>query len=124
MTYDIKVHLGQQMENFLNAFAGADVEGMHRVKENIVDIFKTSNEPEHDGVASVVESWDKEKIKEIENILSKAKDEGKQLIDVKNIDEMFILLESLRNNVTRSLGELEGEYWSRVKSYFLKNVSK
>lgn len=122
MTYDIKTHLGQQMENFLNAFAGADVEGMLRIKETIIDIFKNSEE--HENIVSTVEGWDKEKIKEIEKILSTVKEAGKQINDVKNIDEYFVMLENMRNIVTRQLGELEGEYWSRLRSYLLKNVDK
>lgn len=122
MTYDIKTHLGQQMENFLNAFAGADVEGMLRIKETIMDIFKNCDE--HENTVSTVESWDKEKIKEIQKILEAGKETGKQINDVKNIDEYFIMLENMRNIVTRQLGELEGEYWSRLRSYLLKNVDK
>jgi hypothetical protein len=122
MTYDIKTHLGQQMENFLNAFAGADVEGMLRIKETIIDIFKNCDE--HENTVSTVESWDKEKIKEIQKILEAGKETGKQINDVKNIDEYFIMLENMRNIVTRQLGELEGEYWSRLRSYLLKNVDK
>ena len=122
MTYDIKTHLGQQMENFLNAFAGADVEGMLRIKETIIDIFKNSEE--HENIVSTVEGWDKEKIKEIEKILSTVKEAGNQINDVKNIDEYFVMLENMRNIVTRQLGELEGEYWSRLRSYLLKNVDK
>lgn len=124
MTYDIKAHLGSQMDNFLNAFAGADVESMTRIKESIVDIFKNCDVPEFEMVVSTVEDWDKEKVKEVEKIFSKVKEDGKKLADVENLDEFFILLETIRNDVTRQLGELEGEYWSRLKSYFLKNVGK
>jgi hypothetical protein len=124
MTYEIKIHLGQQMENFLNAFAGADVEGMHRVKETLVDICKNIDEPEYETAVTTIAGWDREKLKEIEKIRVKAVEDSKKIAETKTLDELSYTMELLRNNLTQALGELEGEYWSRIKSFFVKTVNK
>jgi len=124
MTYEIKAHLGQQLENFLNAFAGADVESMHRIKEIFVDIYKNINEPEYDNNVSTIVGWDKEKIKEIEKIRVKAVEDSKKLADTKTLEEFIFTIRAIDNGLTHSLGELEGEYWSRIKSFFVKTVNK
>jgi hypothetical protein len=124
MTYEIKAHLGQQMENFLNAFAGADVEGMLRIKEIFVDLYKNINEPEYETAVSTINGWDKEKLSEIEKIRVKLVEASKKLSDTKTLGEFFFNMDRLRESATQAVGELEGEYWSRMKSFFVKTVTK
>jgi hypothetical protein len=124
MTYEIKAHLGQQMENFLNAFAGADVEGMLRIKEIFVDLYKNINEPEYETAVSTINGWDKEKLSEIEKIRIKIVEDSKKLSDTKTLGEFFFNMDRLRESATQAVGELEGEYWSRMKSFFVKTVTK
>jgi len=122
MTYEIKAHLGQQMENFLNAFAGADVEGMLRIKEIFVDLYKNINEPEYETAVSTINGWDKEKLSEIEKI--RLVEASKKLSDTKTLGEFFFNMDRLRESATQAVGELEGEYWSRMKSFFVKTMTK
>lgn len=124
MTYEIKAHLGQQMENFLNAFAGADVEGMLRIKEIFVDLYKNINEPEYETAVSTINGWDKEKLSEIEKIRVKLVEASKKLADTKTLGEFFFNMDRLRESATQAVGELEGEYWSRMKSFFVKTMTK
>lgn len=124
MTYEIKAHLGQQMENFLNAFAGADVEGMLRIKEIFVDLYKNINEPEYETAVSTINGWDKEKLSEIEKIRVKLVEASKKLSDTKTLGEFFFNMDRLRESATQAVGELEGEYWSRMKSFFVKTMTK
>jgi len=124
MTYEIKAHLGQQMENFLNAFARADVEGMLRIKEIFVDLYKNINEPEYETAVTTIVRWDKEKLNELEKIRIKIAEDSKKLSDTKTLEEFFFNMDRLRESATQAVGELEGEYWSRMKSFFVKTVTK
>lgn len=121
MEYDIKNHLAQQIENFLNAFAGADVQAMERIKRNILDIYKNSDSLE---VVTNINGWDKKKQENITKLYQKAQESIKTLLETKNSEELFIDLDEIRNDLVNSFNELESDYWEGMRSLFLKTLEK
>jgi len=121
MEYDIKAHLGQQIENFLNAFANADVQAMERTKQNIVDIFSKSD---NELVISSITDWDKKRQDEVQKVWTKASGALKTIAETKKNEQLFIDVDEIKNDVVGALNELEGDYWSSIRGLFLKSVKE
>jgi hypothetical protein len=122
MEYDIKTHLGQQIENFLNAYAGADAAAMERIKRTIIDIYK--NTPDDGNLIISIRGYDKRKQDELDKIKNKALDAMKTITQAKNLDELFIDLEEIKNDTIRALNLLETDYWDSLRGLFLKNIKE
>ena len=120
MEYDIKMHLGQRNENFLNALDAADVGAMERIKSTILDIYKNT---EDSTVVLSVKNWDKTKKDEIEKLRLKAVNILKSMPDVKTLEELFISVDKMRNEIINELNDIEKEYWEHVRNLFLKSVN-
>jgi len=119
MSYDIEVHIGQQIENFLNSYAAADAGAMERVKNNLLDIYKTNNDID---VVTAIKEWDNKKKIEIEKIWKKANEAIKTMAISKKDEQMFIDIKEIETDVVKALNMLEGEYWDSIRNLFLKNV--
>lgn len=121
MEYDIKNHLGQQIENFLNAFAGADVPAMERIKGTIMDIY---NQVDDGTVVMSIRSWDKKKQEEIQRIWAKAQESLKTIATAKNNEKLFIDIDEMKNDAVKALNEIESSYWTSIRGLFLKSVKE
>lgn len=121
MEYDIKTHLGQQIENFLNAFAGADVQAMERIKKTIMDIYKNTDDV---SILLAVQNWDKKRQDEVGKIWMKAKEGLKTIASTKNNEELFIDVDEIKNDIIKALNMLESEYWDSIRGLFLKSVKE
>lgn len=120
MEYDISVHIGQQIENFLNGYAAGDVGIMERTKSNMKELLDKS------GLKQIVETldkWDIEKPKELEKIIKKAKDALKVIAE-NNDSDLFIDLEEIKQDTINAINELEGKYWNRVRELILESVNE
>lgn len=120
MEYDISVHIGQQIENFLNGYAAGDVGIMERTKSNMKELLDKS------GLKQIVETldkWDIEKPKELEKIIKKAKDALKAVTE-NNDNDLFIDLEEIKQDTINAINELEGKYWNRVRELILESVNE
>jgi len=121
MNYDISVHLGQQMENFLNAYAAGEVEAMERTKSNIKDIMKNSDMKD---VLDNIDKWDNKKNSEITKIIKKAREALKEIASDENKKDIFIDVEEIKNDTIEALSTLEGEYWDSIRNLILKSVNE
>ena len=121
MGYDIKIHLGQQMENFLTAFANADVVAMERIKGIIMDIFKNTDE---ESILLSVHNWDKKRQDEIQKVWNKALETVKTIAGAKKNEELLIDLDVMKRDTVQALNELENDYWVSIRGLFLKNVKE
>lgn len=121
MEYDVKEHLGQQVEFFLNGFTGGDVGVMTRAKNTILDIYKNVDD---NSIVLSVEDWDRKKQAEIDKLWKKALDAIKTLAESKDKEDIFIDIEEIRNDVLQALNQLEVDYWDSIRKLLLKNVSK
>lgn len=121
MEYDIKNHLGQQIENFLNAFAGADVAAMERIKRTIMDIYHNTDDG---SIVISIKEWDKRKQDEIQKLWDKASESLRTIATTKKKEELFIDVDEMKNDIVRSLNELESDYWESVRGLFLKSVKE
>lgn len=113
MEYDIKVHLPQQIENLLQAYASGDIETLTRVKDNLLDIIEEKT------FQKDLKALDEEKIKHIDTIKKKAMDAVKLLSEVKTLDEIFVDVEEIRNDLVLGLNNAETEYWEGLKDYII-----
>lgn len=117
--YDIKDHLPQQMEIFLNGLSSGNIEILETVKDNIMDIYRNINE---DKIIMSIETWDKKKQDKIQEIWNKALESVKTIAETKNKEELFIDIDEIKNDVLASLNSLERNYWNSIRSLLLKNM--
>lgn len=120
--YDITVHLGSQVDIFLNAYATGNVETMVHATDNFRDICKNSNLSH---VAKQLMEWEKER----ETELNKIHDENKHktaedILKTKNIDEYMITLSGVEKTLTPPLNKLETEYWNNIRELMLRSVKQ
>lgn len=121
MEYDITMHLGSQIENFLNSYDAADVETMIRITENYRDICKNSGLQK---IVTQLDEWDKYRQTEITNTWKKARQGLETLLQTKNGEELFLDLEEIKNDVITSLNKLEKEYWDSIRGLMLRSVKQ
>ena len=119
MNYDINIHIGQQIENFLNSYAAADAGAMERVKKNLLDIYKNNNDID---IVTAIKEWDTKKKTEIEKIWTKANEAIRTMAVAKKDEKMFIDIKEIETDVIQALNMLEGEYWDSIRQLFLKSV--
>ena len=119
MSYDIEVHIGQQVENFLNSYAAADAGAMERVKNNLLDIYKTNNDID---LVTAIKEWDTKKKAEIAKIWTKANEAIKVMAIAKKDEQMFLDIKKIETDLIQALNTLEGEYWDSIRGLILKNA--
>lgn len=119
MSYDINVHVGQQIENFLNSYAAADAGAMERVKNNLMDIYKNKKD---DKIIEAIKLWDDKKKTEIAKIWTKANEAIRTMAISKKDEHMFIDIKEIETDVVQALNMLEGEYWDSIRGLMLKSV--
>ena len=113
MKYDMNAHLPQQVENLLNGFAQGDAALLERIKTNIKDIVQDKT------FLKDMDDYDKRKLEKITELMNKAKDAIKTMVETKNPDELFVDAQGILNDLTTALGTIEGEYWDTIKSYVI-----
>ena len=117
--YDITVHIGQQIENFLNSYDSADVETMIRVTDNFKDICKNS------GLVQLVkqlDEWESYRKGEISKTWKKARQSLETLLGAKEGEELFIDIDEIKNDVIQGLNKLDKEYWDSIRGLMLRSV--
>ena len=119
MSYDINVHIGQQIENFLNGYAAADAGAMERVKNNLMDIYKNNKDEK---IIEAIKLWDDKKKTEIAKIWTKANEAIRTMATSKKDEQMFIDIKEIETDVVQALNILEGEYWDSIRNLMLKSV--
>lgn len=109
----MNAHLPQQVENLLNGFAQGDAALLERIKTNIKDIVQDKT------FLKDMDDYDKRKLEKITELMNKAKDAIKTMVETKNPDELFVDAQGILNDLTTALGTIEGEYWDTIKSYVI-----
>lgn len=117
--YDITIHLGSQIENFLNSYDQADVETMVRVTDNFKDICKNAGLPQ---LVKQLDEWETYRKGEISKTWKKARQSLETLLTAKNGEELFIDMEEIKNDVVTGLNKLEKEYWDSIRGLMLRSV--
>lgn len=118
MKYDIKVHLPQQMENFLNAFAQGDADLMTRIKKNLEDLIQDKTFQKDIG------DYDRNRQKKLDELMKKALDGVKTAVQADKLDEIYIDIEEIKNDLNAALVGIESEYWNNVRTYVVGWVSQ
>ena len=121
MSYDIEVHIGQQIENFLNSYAAADAGAMERIKNNLLDIYKHKNNLP---AVTAIKDWDQKKQTEILKIWNKAHIAMETMLTTKKDEHMFIDTKEIETDAVQALNMLEGEYWDSIRGLMLKHVKQ
>ena len=113
MEYNTEIHMPQQIENLLQAYASGDVEALTRIKDNLMDIINDNT------FKNDLKAFESDKAKSIDNIKKKALDAIKTLSEAKNIDSVFIDYEEIKADLIKALNETEQEYWESLKDYVI-----
>lgn len=119
--YDLRMHLGQQLEFFLNGYTSGNLDVLERAKRTIMDLYKNMDD---DDVIGAIEAWDKEKQSEITKLWDKARESIKTIATTKKGEELFIDIDEIKKDVLVALNELEVEYLDSIRDLLLKNVSE
>ena len=117
-SYDIKIHLPQQMENFFQSFATGDLDALNRSFGNICSIIKDP------GFQKDVKEYDSNKQKQSKMLLDKAREAVKTAVETKNMEELYIDLDEIKNDLNMALSNLEGEYWEVMRKYVAGWITK
>lgn len=119
MDYDIKVHLGQQIENFLNGFAAGDAMVLDRTLSNIRDIVNKAGNTEFIGN---LKEWDTKKTQETNKIFNKARDALKVLTESKDGADLFVDVEEIKADTMKAFNDLETKYWEAIRELVINNA--
>jgi len=118
MNYDIKEHLGMQIEQFLNAYNTGNIELLERSLDNIKDILEAS---EVNIISENVSKWDEDKKKQIDKIFNKSKNAIKTILESDD-PNFFVDIEEIKTDVVNSISMVENDYWESVRKMVLKSV--
>ena len=118
MEYDTKVHIAQQVENFMNSFAAGDINALNRTLSNLEELIKDN------GFKEKINAANDTKTKEVKDILTKAKDGIKEITSSDDTDTLFIDIDEIRNDLNKVLGELETDYWTSIRKYVLEALNE
>lgn len=116
--YDKKVHLGQQMENYLNAFASGDSTSLERILSNMKDIINDGS------FKTDLEGYEKARQKSMTEAMKNATENAKKLVEAKNIGEILVVVEELKNGLQAELDIIEGKHWEKIRSYLLGTIDR
>ena len=119
MSYDINIHLPQQIENFLNIIASPkpDVNQLERIKQNIINLIDDSD------FQVDMNSFEKTRQSKTKELINKAIESVKTIASSKNTEELFIDIDEIRNDVTNALNVVESDYWTNIESYMIKYLN-
>ena len=115
--YDMKMHIPQQIENYLQAYASADISTLTRSLENIKDL---TNDPE---MQKDLYKYDKEKHKLVTQKMDETCKQIQKAIENKTSEEALIYTGSILEALNTELDVLEQKYWEHVHGYILQWIN-
>lgn len=119
MSYDINIHIGQQIENFLNALVTRDDKAAEDAKKNLLAIYNNTN---NKTVINAVEIWDNERDIDIGKIFKKANEAMRTMLISKNDEQMFIDAKEIEVDCAKALYELDEKYKDKLRNLMLRSV--
>ena len=111
--YDMNVHIPQQMENYLQAYAGADIPTLVRSLENIKDVV---GNPEFQ---KDLYQYEKQKKKTIDDKLNNTVKKVKEAVEGKNVEDTLFTISSILEGLNTELDMVEQQYWEHIRGYLL-----
>lgn len=116
--YDFKMHIPQQIENLLQAYASGDPAALERVKNNVEvivndEVFKKD-----------LKDFDSERASQLDNIERTALEGLKTISNAKNVPIAEQNLLEIKNKYMVDLNTVESEYWENVKEYIVGYVKE
>ena len=113
--YEISIHIPQQIENFMNIMATPqpDVGQLERIKNNILNLI-----PDDTFHKDIMDYENRRKTK-IKQLIDKAIQSIKTLVQTKNTQELFIDIDEIRKDVAEALSTVESDYWTKIEQYMI-----
>lgn len=118
MEYDKKIHIAQQVENFMNSFATGDSGSLERTLSNITEVFDAPMLLEKIKIA------DKTKKEEINKIWIKARDAIKTTSESNKQGELFIDIAEVQKDLQQALNIIEMDYWEAIRGFIMEDIDK
>jgi len=120
--YDVKNYLGTQIENFMNAYANADLGALKRINQSIMGIIKTNDG--NNEILKTIKEWHTKKEDETKTIWKKTYIKINESINKKEYDNLFEEFKKIETETAYELNELESDYWNSLRDLFLKVLAE
>ena len=118
MEYDINIHLPQQVENFMNAFAQGDSEALERIKKNILILIPDGSFHKDLG------DYEQDRKNRIQSLIDKTiENVQRQTEKPKNEETLYNIQTSLKQ-LEGLLNTVEGDYWATINEYMITWLNK
>ena len=118
MKYDLNIHIPQQLESFLNAWGNGDADSMARIKKNMDDLIKDET------FQKDIKDYDSNRQKKLDELMKKALDGVKTAAQAEKLDEIYIDIEEIKNDLNEALAGIESEYWNSIRTYIVEWISR
>jgi len=118
MTYDKKMHIAQQVENFMNSFAQGDSGSLDRCLSNLKEIIDS------DILEEGILMADRTKKQELDKLWVKAREAIKTASENDDKGKVFIDIQEIQKDLSESLNLLEMDYWETIRRYIIENLDK
>lgn len=114
--YDTVVHIGSQMENYLQGYAAGDIAQLERALENLKDIIASTKKI--DTIKNIRE-YEREKEKQIKNKANNAIKDIKTAIETKKGIDAIIIIGTILNNLEGEITTINIKFFEHVRGYLL-----
>lgn len=122
MKYDMKIHLPQQMENMMQAFASGDAAALERTKENIKEIIIDET------FQKDIAEYEKKREETIEDIQTEAFNNALECVanaqEQKNLGAMLDGINEMFKGINEEISTVDGKFWDNIKTYITGWVSQ
>jgi glutamine synthetase adenylyltransferase len=120
MKYDTTVHIPSQVDSLLLSFQKADIPAMERALDNIRNLAITEK---NKNFKKALDEYKAKKQQSTKRIEEEALAGAKAILQQsKTLNEIFVIIENIKNNVVIALEELERDYWNNIKEITLLHI--
>lgn len=116
--YDLGLHVPQQVDNFLQAYASGDMGALERVKDNLVSVVDDV------GFKKAVDDYNVERKNKFDSLVKNALESVETLVKSNKSIDLFSGIDEIRNVLQIDLNMMESEYWSTVREYVVGWMKK
>ena len=114
MEYDVKMHLPNQIEQFLNGLVSGDERVINITIGNIKELV------DDDGFSKKIDSYQKSLENQLKDIEIKSLNHIRNTVEVKTLDDAVVILNEAKVDAT----EIYNEFLGIMKSFILGYIKK
>ena len=113
MEYNIEIHIPQQVENFMNAYAQGDSNLLERIRKNILTLI-----PDGSFHKDMME-YETHRKQRINNLMNKAIENVRNKANNPDGEKTIVDIQSDFKQLEMDLNTVESEYWDKISQYMI-----